>query len=84
MILADFTPKSKFVSLDRSDLVEVVPGIRFQTPHKFDELSVSIAVQGQTIGREEDNGFLVIDNQTIEFKESVPALFFIRVSYMRG
>lgn len=65
--------------IDRDDLTEVVPGLRFQTPHRFYEQTLGVFINGLRVELGNDDGYVIIDDQTIEMKESCP-LPYMRVT----
>jgi len=52
-----------------TELVPVIPGKRYITPDKFQDETIVIAVRGLIVHRENEDGYVVIDDMTFEMKE---------------
>ena len=51
-----------------ADLTEIIPGRIFSTPEKFYEDTLAIAMRGLLISKDNDDGFIILDDQTFELK----------------
>jgi len=53
-----------------SDLTTIIAGKRYQTPDRFFEESLVVAIRGLIVADENVDGFTIIDDQTFEMKET--------------
>ena len=65
VVVRDFTVSADALRwVDRDDLTEVVPGLRYQTPFHFYEDTLIIFINGIRVERDNLDGFTIIDDQT--------------------
>lgn len=85
VIHKDFTVSADELQwVDRDDLVEVIPGLRYQTPHHFYEHTLCVFLNGVRVERNNDDGFFIVDDHTFEMRESLPLpRFRITVFYLK-
>jgi len=53
-----------------SELTTIIAGKRFQTPDKFYVDSLTVALRGLTLSQDNDDGFIILDDQTFELKQA--------------
>jgi len=83
VITADFSNKADFVWRFIADLVEILPGEKWQTPEKFVQESLCVAINGQMLNADADNGFVINDDETFSLKIPITRSFFILVGYIK-
>ena len=72
------------VWIDRDSLVELVPSRRFRTPTHFYEGTLCVFVNGVHVEKNNDDGFIVIDDETFEMREDTPLpRFRVTVGYVK-
>jgi hypothetical protein len=71
VIHKDFTVSAENLTwVGRADLVELVPGRRFQTPDHFYSATFTMFLNGVLVEKNNDDGYVIIDDQTFETKET--------------
>lgn len=70
-IVQDFTVGADLLRwVDRGDLTEVVPGLRFRTPATFYEDTLAVFLDGVRVERSNLDGFVIIDDETFEMNQA--------------
>lgn len=85
VIHRDFTATTDVLRwIDRGDLIEVVPGQRFRTPDHFYEDTLSVFISGVRVERNNDDGFVIVDDQTFQLNAVYPLpRFRVSVGYIK-
>lgn len=52
------------------ELNPVIPGKRYKTPSKFYEDTLIVMFRGLPLSKNNDDGFIIIDDETFELKET--------------
>jgi hypothetical protein len=70
-VVQDFTVSADLLRwVDRGDLTEVVPGLRFRTPAHFYEDTLVVFVNGSRVERSNFDGFFIVDDETFEMNQA--------------
>jgi len=71
VIARDFTVSADALRwVDRDDLTEVVPGLRYRTPAHFYEGTLVVFVNGVRVERDNYDGFFIVDDETFEMQQT--------------
>ena len=71
----------RYVYRERSALVELIPNLKFQTPEKFYTDGLIMLLNGQVLTPYDDNGFTIIDDNTIQTNFAITSSFNLKFAY---
>ena len=82
VVKVDFAPSgADLVWVDRDDLVLISSAPdRFRTPDKFLSSTLVVFINGVRVEQSNDDGFVIVDDETFELTDSVMILPNFRVS----
>lgn len=85
MVRKDFGVSGKAITwVDRDNLIEVIPGLRYQTPDRFYENTLAVFLNGVRVEKNNADGFTVNDDRTFTMRNAFPLpAFRVSVGYVK-
>lgn len=85
VVVRDFTASAEAMTwVDRDELTELVPGLRYQAPDHFYESTLVVFLNGLRVEKDNYDGFFVVDDQTFEMNQTYPfPQYRISVGYVK-
>lgn len=83
-VQADFTISAEnFQRIDMNQLTEMTTMKRFKTPHRFFEHTLIVFQNGLRVEKDNEDGWIIIDDETFELKENYPNNYRISCIYVK-